>query len=225
MKYFFLFSMIILSVFPVMATELQREGVYVDHSKDEAHIVRRIIPTGCRIPVTNDVIWEAGDAHNAIAEKCKITLIKTAGYVSPILVAPGVETYGEIEVLAFLEAMHDADNHYMLIDSRDTDWYEYETIPGAVNLWFRPMKAPEDHPEEFHEIMQKLGAVMQKNGAYNYADAATIVLFCNGPWCSQSPLAIKGLLKLGYPAEKIKWYRGGMHVWKSLSMTTTRDDE
>ena len=33
---------------------------------------------------------------------------------------------------------------------------------------------------------------------------------------------IKQLLKIGYPAEKIKWYRGGMQSWLGLGMTSTR---
>jgi hypothetical protein len=28
------------------------------------------------------------------------------------------------------------------------------------------------------------------------------------------------LLALGYPAHKLKWYRGGMQSWKSLGLTT-----
>ncbi|MGD8570515.1 MAG: rhodanese-like domain-containing protein, partial [Gammaproteobacteria bacterium] len=35
----------------------------------------------------------------------------------------------------------------------------------------------------------------------------------------QSPTAIKNLLALGYPAEKIYYYRGGMQAWQSLGMT------
>jgi hypothetical protein len=33
---------------------------------------------------------------------------------------------------------------------------------------------------------------------------------------------IRVLLELGYPAEKIKWYRGGMQSWLGLSMTSTK---
>ncbi|MGD8572392.1 MAG: rhodanese-like domain-containing protein, partial [Gammaproteobacteria bacterium] len=40
-----------------------------------------------------------------------------------------------------------------------------------------------------------------------------------GMWCGQSPRAIKGLLKLGYPAEKISYYRGGMQSWQMLGLT------
>jgi hypothetical protein len=38
-------------------------------------------------------------------------------------------------------------------------------------------------------------------------------------WCGQSPHAIKNLLALGYPAEKIYYYRGGMQAWQSLGLT------
>jgi hypothetical protein len=44
------------------------------------------------------------------------------------------------------------------------------------------------------------------------------VLFCN-VWCGQSPNNIKSLLKIGCPAHKIKWYRGGMQHWATLGLT------
>jgi rhodanese-related sulfurtransferase len=46
------------------------------------------------------------------------------------------------------------------------------------------------------------------------------VLYCNGIWCGQSPTNIRQLLALGYPAHKLKWYRGGMQSWKALGLTT-----
>jgi rhodanese-related sulfurtransferase len=39
---------------------------------------------------------------------------------------------------------------------------------------------------------------------------------------TRSPTTIKGLLKIGYPAHKILWYRGGMQDWKSLGLTTLK---
>jgi len=60
-------------------------------------------------------------------------------------------------------------------------------------------------------------------GEYDFEHAKTLVLFCNGPWCSQSPSMIFALLEVGYPPEKIKWYRGGMQDWLSAGMTSTRD--
>jgi hypothetical protein len=41
-------------------------------------------------------------------------------------------------------------------------------------------------------------------------------------WCGQSPRNIKTLLKFGYPASKIKWYRGGMQNWETLGLSTVK---
>jgi hypothetical protein len=41
-------------------------------------------------------------------------------------------------------------------------------------------------------------------------------------WCGQSPSNIKTLLKFGYPAHKIKWYRGGMQSWSNLGLNTVK---
>ena len=43
-----------------------------------------------------------------------------------------------------------------------------------------------------------------------------LVLFCNGPWCGQSPTAIREMIAAGYPAERISYYRGGMLDWRLL---------
>ena len=47
-------------------------------------------------------------------------------------------------------------------------------------------------------------------------------MFCNGIWCGQSPEAMKELIAIGYPQEKMKWYRGGMQSWLSLGLTTVK---
>ena len=44
------------------------------------------------------------------------------------------------------------------------------------------------------------------------------VFFCNGPQCGQSPTAIRALLKAGFPADKILYYRGGLHDWLTLGL-------
>ena len=54
----------------------------------------------------------------------------------------------------------------------------------------------------------------------DFSKAKTLVMFCNGMWCGQSPNNIKSLLKMGYPANKIKWYRGGMQDWEVLGLST-----
>jgi len=58
--------------------------------------------------------------------------------------------------------------------------------------------------------------------AYGISLTPKLLLYCNGPWCGQSPTNIRTLLTLGYPAHKIKWYRGGMQAWESLGLTTVK---
>jgi rhodanese-related sulfurtransferase len=64
--------------------------------------------------------------------------------------------------------------------------------------------------------------VKESEGLWNFNDAKTLVLFCNGMWCGQSPNNIKNLLRFGYPADKIKWYRGGMQDWEMLGLSTAK---
>jgi hypothetical protein len=41
-------------------------------------------------------------------------------------------------------------------------------------------------------------------------------------WCAQSSLGIEGVMNEGYPADKIKWYRGGMQSWEMLGLSTVK---
>ena len=45
---------------------------------------------------------------------------------------------------------------------------------------------------------------------------------CNGNWCALSPFNIRTRLRFGYPADKIKWYRGGMQNWSNPGLTTLK---
>lgn len=141
--------------------------------------------------------------------------------ILPMQVAPGVETVGELELIEFLKRMGRRDDSLMVIDSRDRDWVERSgLIPGAIHLpWTRLHPAHTD-PEIIADILQlQFGAA--KNGPlWDFENAKTLILYCNGPWCAQSVTNIKHLLMLGYPAHKLKWYRGGMQSWKSLGLTT-----
>jgi rhodanese-related sulfurtransferase len=59
-------------------------------------------------------------------------------------------------------------------------------------------------------------------GLWDFSTAKTLVMFCNGAWCGQSPTNIQTLLKLGYPPNKLKWYRGGMQAWEQFGLTTVK---
>ncbi|MGB0504552.1 MAG: rhodanese-like domain-containing protein [Pikeienuella sp.] len=135
--------------------------------------------------------------------------------IHPIKAAEGVETFGEIEVLKFLNE-EVQNGRGLLVDARIPDWYQKGTIPGSVNLPFT-LVSQRDNPY-FDRILVALGA--KKFGAgWDFSGAQPLCLFCNGPWCDQSPRAINNLIRAGYPAEKLKYYRGGMQMWNLLGLT------
>lgn len=136
--------------------------------------------------------------------------------IVPISAAPGVETVGELEVVDFLQGAV-AGGSGLLVDSRMPDWFGKGTIPGAVNVPFATLEP--DNPYR-DEILKALGA-SNATGAWDYSQAKDLLLFCNGPWCDQTPRAIRSLRQAGYPAEKLKFYRGGMQVWLLLGLTVS----
>ncbi len=141
--------------------------------------------------------------------------------IQPAILAPGVETIAEREIIDYVAKMSAGDSSIMVIDSRTPDWVKKGTIPGAVNLpWTKLNPAKGADPVSILEILEDEFGVTESEGLLNFSKAKTLVMFCNGMWCGQSPNNIKNLLKLGYPAHKIKWYRGGMQDWEILGLST-----
>jgi rhodanese-related sulfurtransferase len=159
--------------------------------------------------------------------------------IHPMQAAPGVTTVGELELLAFVKS-HVEKGTGLLIDARTPEWYTKGTIPASVNIPFTVFGKPANDPE-FLAAVEKLGVkpkspsfiekllfslkrmlgkdVNENALHWDFHKAKDILLWCNGPWCDQSPRAIKGLLKIGYPAEKMRYYRGGMQLWQILGLT------
>lgn len=121
-----------------------------------------------------------------------VTVDTTWGELQPMEVAPGVRTIGELELIDL------ATGGVPLVDGRTEDFFEVATLPGAVNM---PYGAVADHCEEL-DVHDR------------------VIFFCNGPQCPQSPTAIDILLEEKFPAEKILYYRGGMHDWMTLGLPT-----
>ena len=143
--------------------------------------------------------------------------------IQPIVLAPGVETLGEREIIDYLVRMSNGDKSILVVDSRTPDWVQKGTIPGAVNIpWTALNPAKGADPISIGEIMENQFGAKSLEGLWDYSKAKTLVMFCNGMWCGQSPNNIMNLLKFGYPAHKIKWYRGGMQNWSNLGLTTAK---
>jgi rhodanese-related sulfurtransferase len=134
--------------------------------------------------------------------------------------APGVETIGELEMLEYLKKAG-KDASVLVIDSRDGDWPQRSgIIPGAVQLPWQDLHPAHNDLDKIAEILIFRFGAARLGGLWNFENAKTLVMYCNGPWCGQSPTNIKQLMALGYPAHKLKWYRGGVQDWKMLGLTT-----
>ena len=118
--------------------------------------------------------------------------------IQPAVLAPGVETIAEVEMLDYLKRMSDGDDSILVIDSRTPDWVKKGTIPGAKNIpWTKLNPAKGADPVSILEIMESDFNVTESEGLLNFSKAKTLVMFCNGMWCGQSPNNIKNLLKFG----------------------------
>lgn len=127
-----------------------------------------------------------------------------------------VETIGELEMIDYLKKHSTGDESILIIDSRTPAWVKRSgMLPGAVNIPFTKFKTSDSAMEVMEDDFDVL-----VGDTYNFSNAKTLVMYCNGVWCGQSPTAIKKLLSMGYPAAKIKYFRGGMQSWKSLGLTT-----
>ncbi len=164
--------------------------------------------------------------------------------IQPMQVAPGVATVGELEVLDFIENRVNQGTG-LLIDARTPSWHREGTIPGSVNIPFTAFELSQE-PAALDAILGRLGvtrkgrrsvvegmwnSVRNLAGAndetshhWDFSQARELLLWCNGMWCGQSPRAIRNLLALGYPPEKIRYYRGGMQAWQSLGLTVVKPD-
>lgn len=170
-------------------------------------------------------IQRVQDPNNKVVDDFALTSRACPPFcVQPMELAPGVTTIGELELFDFLQRKSDGDESILIIDSRTPDWVEKGTIPSATNLPWTKLHPPADgyEPIEVEGILTLQFNASVSDGIWNFSNAKTLVFFCNGPWCGQSPTNIRALINLGYPAHKIYWYRGGMQAWQSLGLTTVK---
>ncbi|MBS8227152.1 rhodanese-like domain-containing protein [Vannielia litorea] len=124
--------------------------------------------------------------------------------IQPMVPAPGVTPIGELELMEFLQ-----DPEAVVIDGRIRPEFEAGTIPGAVSVPYT----------EAADRLGALGCEPDFDGWICEGEHPRVALFCNGPWCGQSPTAARRMIEAGYPAELIHYYRGGMQMWRMLGLT------
>jgi rhodanese-related sulfurtransferase len=114
----------------------------------------------------------------------------TWGTITPMQLAPGVRCVGELEVIDHITS------GLPLVDTRLSKYLAAGTLPGARSI-------------PHTEIDRRSGEL----------DATTdTIVFCNGPQCQATPDAVRILLEAGHPAERLLYYRGGVHDWLTLGL-------
>lgn len=130
------------------------------------------------------------------------------GVLQPIVPVKGVHPVGEVEVL---KALQDPD--FKVVDMRTEDWRVKATIPGSLHIPYT----------EVAKRLDELGCVKAAE-KWNCSKAVKVVGFCNGANCPQSPIAIKAMVREGYPADHIYYYRGGMNSWIVMGLTVAEGE-
>ena len=187
-------------------------------------------PAGKPVGIVKGVMDVAGISRNQNnANTVNPAFAKTSRPCPPFCIQPSepftpsrVETVTELDVIHAARDVAGGDAGKIVIDARTPGWAKKGTIPHAVNVPFTKLnsKALAKDPMAVVDILTAQFGVQDMDGVLNYDNAKTLYLFCNGSWCGQSPAAIRALLTMGYPQDKIKYYRGGMNDWQLLGLTT-----
>ena len=158
------------------------------------------------------------DTGNRLTDDFAKTSRKCPPFCIPnIKIAKGVKTIAELELIDFIKNKV-YKKKGILVDARLKSFYNLETIPGAINIPFTLTEI--NSKRVIDSLFKALGAKIKSDGSYDFSTAKDIAAFCSGLWCEQSSRFIKGIVRHGYPANKIYWYRDGLQAWKLLGLTT-----
>jgi len=209
---YFIYFILLTGLSPAPAIPGETENGETIHVKLSKHIGRIEITKADRTVV----IERIQDPASTIPPPFDKTSRPCPPYcIQPIVAAPGVETLGELELIAYLQKSTQSDD-VLIIDTRPDEWYERQTIPLAINLPY------DQFQDKMPYLLEKHFNAKRNGDKWDFSNAKTLVLFCNGYWNPDSYQVVQRLLSLGYPADKIKWYRGGMQSWLSLGLTTEK---
>ena len=180
-----------------------------------------------KVKITPDIayiyVYHKGKAvkvHRIQDTKHKITgmyanIYRPGKDIQPIKMHKDIKTIGEVELLTFMKKKVNK-KRGLLVDLRSKSAYKKESIPSAVNI---PARV-KDNKAKVEKILKILGAKRLADGSLDASHVKDVAFYCNGLWCDQSSDFIKTFLKLGYPADKMLYYRGGFQMWKILGFTT-----
>ena len=200
----------IFNILLIFITTLSASNVKVKITRDISNIKVKHLGQSIDIKRIQDPYHRLSDDYTKTSRACPPFCIH------PIKVADGVKTIGEVELANMIKEYVNSGKG-VIVDARLPSWYNTETIPTAINI---PFNLIEDADKStITSVLEVLGAKKTANGM-DFSNAKELIVFCNGLWDDQSTRLIKALLKAGYPANKIVWYRDGFQGWKLLGLTT-----
>lgn len=230
---------LLLGMMLIVSTPVSAEDVAVKLTPDMDSLTVKFQGKSVRVMRNQDPAHTVDESWAKTSRKCPPFC------PHPMHVAPGVTTVGEVEVFDFMKNKVN-NGTGMMIDARLPSWHKKGTIPGSVNIPFTEFERKPTDPA-LAAIMKKIGATprghvgfvdhawdktletvgvdIQRSGFWDYSKSPDLLFWCNGPWCGQSPHAIRGLLALGFPPEKVYYYRGGMQMWEMLGLTVVVPNE
>lgn len=178
------------------------------------------------LPVTQDAVFSVNGEQMVISRSSTIdpnrvaTLGRTASdcaapCIAPMIAAPGVQTLGELEVIAYLSGDVEAGSG-LLIDARLPADRALGFIPASVNIPTLTLNPTNPYRDD---ILVALGAQTYE-GVMSFDNAMTLVVFGAGPASMEASELVTSLISAGYPPERIGYYRGGMQVWAALGLST-----
>ena len=164
------------------------------------------------------IIRRNQDRSNLVAKIYQKTARGTIKPMRPFMPHP-VETISEHEMIQYISRLDSSTHSVAIVDARSHIWLTLTgQIPGSVHVPFNRFNNHEDYALDVLEDL--FGVTILQNGSLDFSNSKTLAIYCNGNWCKMSPELIWKLLEYGYPATKIKYYRGGMQAWQLLGLTT-----
>jgi len=136
-------------------------------------------------------------------------------YCIQAMTIEGIKTVGELETLAFINKLKEKKSR-LVIDVRKSKAYKEETIPGAINL---PYSMLIDGSPYQKEVLKLLGSGKKIKKKWFFKHPHQLLIFGENAFSSTASDSIHQLINLGYPKDKILYYRGGIRTWKASGLT------
>lgn len=136
--------------------------------------------------------------------------------IVPIQAAQGVDTLGPIEVIRFLQS-EVASMTGLLLDVRMPEGFAAGHVPGALNVPGPTLAA--ENPYQ-RDILLALGA-RDAGGVLEFDTAPALAIYAAGPSQDEALRAVQALVAAGYPAQKLRFFRGGMQEWLQFGLTVS----